>query len=179
MPSSLPSIDELSDLSDSEQFMDDEPQELIFSDEDLIVIDSPSTADAPTTASAADASAADLPAEDEPAEMQDADPAVLYVEQEELDRKLEKLPFPPLPATLRKWRERQASPAMKEYIKNIRSRKVLLGRNNYKLYLPFNLRDKLIAMRNRKLATGPYCNRKRIIDEYRRKKEREKWNTLV
>ena len=145
-------------------------QELNFCEHDLI--------ESPTTdTSATDTSATDTPAEDEPI-MQGYDPAVMYVEEEELNRKLAKLPFPPLPATLRKWRQRQASPAMMEYIQKIREQKVL-GQSNYKIYLPYNLRDKLIAMRNCGLAVGPYCNRKLLIDEYRLKQQRKQWGSPV
>ena len=188
--------------------VDSEPQELNFYEGDLIespFADPPSTAnppadvpsiDAPTAASAADspddlprdespetdpptdASAADLP-EDEPAVMQGCDPAMLYVEEKELNKRLEKLPFPPLPATKKKWRERQASPAMKEFIQKIKEHKIRVGKDNHRIFLPYNLRDKLIAMRGRKLAEGPYANRKLLIDEYRLRKERQQWNSLA
>ena len=96
-----------------------------------------------------------------------------------MKEKLAKLPFPPLPATLTKWREWQASPSMMEYIQRIREQKVLLGQNNYNVYLPCNLRDKLIALRNWKLAVGPYSNRKLLIEEYRLRLQRKQWGSTV
>ena len=119
------------------------------------------------------------PAEDEPAAVQGADPAVMFVDKEALDKILEKLPFPPLSATLKKWRERQASPAMKDYIQKIREQKIHIGENNVRVYLPYNLRDKLIAMRGKRLAEGPYINRKMLIDEYKLKQQWKQWNLLA
>ena len=191
-----------------EDSFSNEPQELIFSDEDLIVIDPPSTADAPTAASAADAPAAapaaDAPENplgtDSPADMPPAvapltnDPpadipaaaapltsvrtednsAVMLMDEDTLAKMFEGLP-PPLEATLERYRKRQATPEMKAHVMSIRAKKIHLGEDNHKLFLPFNLRDKLIAMRDRKLAEGPYINRKMLIDEYKLKQQRKQW----
>ena len=159
-----------------------EAQELNFSDHDLIA--PPNTPTAPsmgvTTTNIADpdTSTTDTPEEDEPV-MQGCDPAVMYVREEELKERVAKLPFPPLPATLRKWRYRQASPSMMEYIQRIRDEKVHIGQNNYKVYLPYNLRDKLIALRNWKFAIGPHSNRKFLIDEYRLRQQRKQLGSPV
>ena len=122
------------------------------------------------------AAAAEVPIEDETAAVEGCDPAVMYMGQEQLDEMVKKLPFPPLKATLDRWRERTASPAMMEYIQRIRNDKTVVGPTMF--FLPYNLRDKLIAMKERKLALGPYMNRKLLIDEYRLRKERESWKLL-
>ena len=117
-----------------------------------------------------------MPIEDETAAVQGCDPAVMYMSKKQLDEMVAKLPFPPLKATLDRWRERTASPSMMEYIQRIRKDMTAVGPS--KFFLPYNLRDKLIAMEQKKLAVGPYLNRKLIIDEYRLKKEREAWDQL-
>ena len=66
---------------------------------------------------------------------------------------------------------------MEDYIKKIRQQKIHIGENNIRVYLPYNLRDKLIVMRGKKLAEGPYFNRKLIIDEYRLKHQRKQWSS--
>ena len=159
-----------------------EPQELEFSDEDLITPpNSPTTSHMKVASSppamitsmmvttVTDAAAFE---EDEPV-MQGCDPAVMYVTEEELKERIAKQPFPPLPATIRKWRERQASPSMKEYILRIRKDKSLVGPNKQKVFLPYNLRDKLLARKEWQLAIGPPINRRLIIEEYRNRLQRQ------
>ena len=68
---------------------------------------------------------------------------------------------------------------MMEYIQRIRDDKTLIGQNKYKVFLPYNLRDKLIALKNWKLAIGPHSNRKLIIEEYRNRLQRKQWGSPV
>ena len=216
LPSSLPSIDELSDLSDSEQFMDeepehsgmsaelrqqfalclstlqqpfqpsnttdlpaanvekvsfnDEPQELNFSETDLI--DPPSTNDPPTDVVAADNPPA---VNNQPAGSATSDDiAVPSIEYRHLTVVVPEMTPPPLPATRERWQERTATPEMEKYIKSIRERQ---RASQYKLWLPFDLRDKLNAKKSKKLAEGPYANRKLIIDEYRNRLQCQQWGS--
>ena len=106
-PFQLSNTTDLPAANVKEVSFDKEPQELNFSEEGLITPDPPLTADVPTAAaSATDPSAHVLrtaaTADDEPAAVQGCDPAVMFVDEETLNRKLEMLPFPPLPATLKK-----------------------------------------------------------------------------
>ena len=66
---------------------------------------------------------------------------------------------------------------MKEYIQRIRNDKTLIGPDKHKFFLPYNLRDKLIALKEWKLAIGPHFNRKLIIDEYRNRLQRQQWGS--
>ena len=87
-----------------------EPQELDFSDEDLItppnsptaplmeVASSPPIITSMMVTTVTDAATFE---EDEPI-MQGCDPAVMYVEEKELQERIARQPFPPLPATIRK-----------------------------------------------------------------------------
>ena len=120
--------------------------------------------------------AAEVPCKVEAAAVQGCDPAVMNVSQKQLDDWVAELPFPPLEATLRRWRERTASPSMMEYVK--RSRRDLNKADGQSIYIPYNLRDILNAKKERDLARGPRINRRFIIEEYRLKKQREALNLL-
>ena len=115
-------------------------------------------------------------AEDETAAVQGCDPAIMHVSQKQLDEWVAELPFPPLEATLRRWRERTASPSMMDYIR--RRRRDVAANGHSKFFIPYNLRDVLNAKKERELAQGPRINRRLIIEEYRLKKEREAWDLL-
>ena len=108
--------------------------------------------------------AAEVPSQDEAAAVQGCDPAIMHVSQQQLDEIIAKLPFPPLKATIARWRSRTASPSMKEYIQRINRDMSADGPS--KFFLPYNLRDKLIANKERRLAQGPRINRQLIIEEY-------------
>ena len=189
--------EELSDLSEDE-FMeeragsaseepaastdgDNSPQELEFSEEDLLEADyseltsiKPSyqrqlatsgTATPPSSPasqkteevemewqgreSPTSCAAAEVPCEVEAAAVQGCDPAVMNVSQKQLDDWVAELPFPPLEATLRRWRERTASPSMMEYVKR---RRRDLKADGQSIYIPYNLRDILNAKKERDLA---------------------------
>ena len=219
--------EELSDLSEDE-FMEEDagsasevpaapaeedssPQELEFSEEDLLEADyselttsikpsyhrqlatsgtatPPSSPMSQTTEdvemestmwqgreSPASCAAAEVPSEVEAAAVQGCDPAVMHVSQKQLDEWVAELPFPPLEATLRRWRERTASPSMMEYIQR---RRKDIAADGHSIFIPYNLRDILNAKKERDLAQGPRINRRFIIEEYRLKKQREAWNLL-
>ena len=112
--------------------------------------------------------AAEAPCEADAAAVQGCDPA------EEFDKWVAELPFPPLAATLKRWRERSASPTTMEYIRNRRKD----SKTGLSIYIPYNLRDILNAKKERELARGPRSNRRFIIEEYRLKKQRDAWNLL-
>ena len=120
--------------------------------------------------------AAEVPSKDEAAAVQGCDPAIMHVSQKQLDEWVAKLPFPPLKATLRRWRERTASPSMMDYIR--RRRRDIAADGHSKFFIPYNLRDTLNAKKERELAQGPRINRQLIIEEYRLRKEREAWDLL-
>ena len=174
-----------------EDEFDDEPQELNFNDGDLITLDPPSAADAPENPLRTD-SPADMPpvvaplTNDPPADIPAAaapltsvrtedNSAVMIMDEDTLAKMFEGLP-PPLEATLERYRKRQVTPEMKAHVMSIRAKKIHLGSDDHKLYLPFNLRDKIIALRHKKLAEGPLANRQQLIQEYWLKKIREGWN---
>ena len=89
------------------------------------------------------------------------DPAVLHRTEKDLEEILAKLPFRPLQATIERWRLRTASPSMKDYIRRIRREMDAEGPS--KFFLPWNLRDTINVKKERKLAQGPYMNRKFFI----------------
>ena len=175
-----------------EDEFDDEPQELNFSDEDLIIIDPPSTADAPAAALTADAPAMCEPqqmgvdshcatADDSPINIQTIStdtPTIPWRPTKDYRHMTMEVPVMkliPLPTTLKKWQERTATPEMKNYIKEIRSQGTRAGKNNHKVWIPYDLREKLNALRSKRLAEGSYCNRQFLIQEYQLKQQ---WNSL-
>ena len=174
---------------------DSSPQELSFAEDDLLEIDlgepihsstrpsspvavkptptTPPTSPAPATDDISMEEGSPLPTT---AAVQGCDPAVMYVSEEELNELLAKLPHRPLQATIDRWRLRTASPSMKEYIQLIR--RDIDAEGPSKFFLPWNLRDTINVKKERKLAQGPYANRKLIIDEYKLKKVRQSWDKL-
>ena len=117
-----------------------------------------------------------LPDEDGAAPEQGCDPAVLHRTEKDLEDIIAKLPFRPLQATIDRWKLRTASPSMKDYIRRIR--KEMDAEGPSKFFLPWNLRDTINVKKERKLAQGPYLNRKLLIDEYKLKKVQESWSKL-
>ena len=135
------------------------------------LINHPSTNDPPTDVVAANdpPAASDQPASSAP----DGTPAIPSVEYRHLTVVVPEMTSPPLPATLERWKKRTATPEMEKYIKSIRMRQLRMGESQCRMWLPYDLRELLNARKSKKLAEGPYANRKFIIDEYRLKKQRE------
>ena len=104
------------------------------------------------------------------------DNAVLYRTDEEIEEILAMLPHRPLQSTIDRWKLREPSQSMKEYIARIREQIAAEGPG--KFFLPWNLRDTINVKRERQLAQGPFVNRQMLIQEYRLKKIRESWSQL-
>ena len=164
--------------------------DLIFSEEELLepntvlLMTSEHPADAPATCETRqiEVDSHHTAADDSPTNIQTTStdtPAIPSKEYRHLTVVVPEMTPSPLPATREKWQKRTATPEMKKYIKSIRERQVRVGENNYKLWLPYDLRDLLVAKKSKKLAEGPYANRKLLIDEYRLRKERQQWNSLA
>ena len=197
-------FEELSDLSDDELLEEpagsvpepagatDETQELSFSEDDLLEEpqysstrpSSPAATPATPPASPASAPAMNMDVSIEITEcpqqnnapVQGCDNAVLYRTDEEIEEIIALLPHRPLQATIDRWKLREASPSMKEYIERIRKQMAAEGPS--KFFLPWNLRDTINIKKERQLAQGPRVNRQMIIEEYRLKKIRESWSKL-
>ena len=199
-------FEELSDLSDDELLeeptgsvpepaTDDETQELSYSEDDLLEeLEEPqysSTRPSSPTATPATPPASPAPTPVPTTDMdisieitdvinnepvQGCDNAVLYRTDAEIEAIVAMLPHRPLPATIARWKLREASPSMKEYIERIR--KQIAAEGPAKFFLPWNLRDTINVKKERQLAQGPRVNRQLIIQEYRLKKIRESWSKL-
>ena len=180
--------EELSDLSDDELLAepsgsvpepatDDETQELSYSEDDLLEEpqysstrpSSPAATPATPPASPAPAPTIDMDISIEITDVinnepvQGCDNAVLYRTDEEIEEIIAMLPHRPLQATIDRWKLREASPSMKEYIERIRKQMAAEGPS--KFFLPWNLRDTINVKKERQLAQGPRVNRQMIIVE--------------
>ena len=199
-------FEELSDLSDDELLEElavtvlepasneEETQELSYSEDDLLEEPQssstrasspaaiPATPPASPTAAPAPTMDIDMSIEitesaehnDDP--VQGCDNAVLYRTDEEIEKIIAMLPHRPLQSTIDRWKLREASPSMKEYIERIRMQ--IAAEGPAKFFLPWNLRDTINVKKERQLAQGPFVNRQMLIQEYRLKKIRESWSQL-
>ena len=153
-----------------EHSIDSDPKALNFSDEDLIEPQAPiETGLSPTDTSAADDQPADAPTTN-------SEPTASKPQQQEVASFYTAVTPPLLPATLERWEKRQAYPEVKELIKSVRARKLRMGAAQYKFYIPYDLRDKIFALRSKRLTEGPLANRQLLIQEYRLRQIRKEWN---
>ena len=195
-------FEELSDLSDDELLEEPtgsgpEPaddgvtQESFYSEDDLLEEPQSCSTRAPTpVATPATPPTSPTPApttnmdislnnecpQQDPEPVQGCDNAVLYRTDADIEKLIAMLPHRPLPATIARWKLREASPSMKQYIGRIRRQIAADGPT--KFFLPWNLRDTINVKKERQLAQGPRINRQMIIQEYKLKKIRQSWCKL-